>query len=177
MRKYHGKECCLFLNSTSIKTLPRGSSLAAPPRDRLRHCITRAAYPNLNSSKRGKQMFQKYKVPLVAFAVVWLSMVACTLTQEPSATTIAVSPVRMISKATSPTPLPFSICHVKTNVINGQLNLRTGPGTQYAVIVVLHEGDAFTASTSTHDWIFAKTNDHQGWINSHYTECNNTKGG
>jgi uncharacterized protein YgiM (DUF1202 family) len=122
-------------------------------------------------------MFQKYKVPLIAFVLVWLSMVACTLTQGPNATTIAVSPVRLISKATSPTPLPVSICRVQTNVNDGLLNLRAGPGTQYAVIVVLHEGDAFTTSTSTRDWIFAKTNDHQGWINFHYTECNNTKGG
>jgi len=124
-------------------------------------------------------MFQKYKVSLIAFAVVWLSMIACTLTQEPSVTTIVVSPVRMISKASSPAPLPVSICHVQTNVDNGQLNLRAGPSTQYAVIVVLHEGDAFTASTSapSHDWIFAKTNDHQGWINSDFIECNNTKGG
>ena len=124
-------------------------------------------------------MLQKNKIPAVAFAVAWLSMLACSLTQEPSAAVSAASPTHMTSKPTaSPTPLPSPICHVKTNVINGQLNLRSGPGTQYAVIVVLHEGDAFTASTSTHDWIFARTNDHhEGWINSHFIQCNNTQGG
>jgi len=48
-------------------------------------------------------MLQKYRVPFIAFVVAWLSILACTLTQQPGATIFAVSPVYLKTKA-SPTP-------------------------------------------------------------------------
>ncbi len=117
--RYHGKERCLFLDSTSIKTLPAGRAW------RLLHetgCVIASPVlptQKFSSSRRGTHKLQKNKIPDVAFAVACLAMLACSLTQEPSAAVSAASPTPMTSKATaSPTPLPSPICHVKTNVIN-----------------------------------------------------------
>ena len=122
---------------------------------------------------------------LIAIMIIPVLIFACTLTDENDASvTLSTQGIKTQQLATmpaaSPTPSPISSCHVQTNVDNGRLNLRAGPGTQYPVILILHEGDVFTASTSTpsHDWIFAETNDHhEGWINSHFVQCNNSQGG
>lgn len=45
------------------------------------------------------------------------------------------------SPAPSPTP---QVCKVSTGYDNGRLNLRTGPGVEYAVIRVLAEGEVLT---------------------------------
>ena len=122
-------------------------------------------------------MLPKNKISVAALAIVWLSMIACTLTEGANAAILTPSPTSWVPKATpSPTSQSLS-CHVKTYVNNGQLNLRAGPGTEFAVIVVLREGDAVTALASTNNWMKAEINDHIGWINSHYIECNRSNGG
>ena len=115
-------------------------------------------------------MHQNYKTISVAFAVVWLSMIACTLTQQPSATPVDPPPVQLAS-TTSSTPQSLS-CRVMTHVNDGQLNLRSGPGTQYAVLAVLHEGDPIQVSTSSADWLLANANGHSGWVNRYFIACN-----
>ena len=122
-------------------------------------------------------MLPKNKISVAAFAIAWLSIIACTLTEGANAAILTPSPTSWVPKATpSPTSQSLS-CHVKTYVDKGQINLRAGPGTEFAVIVVLHEGDPINALVSANNWIKAKINNRVGWINSHYIECNNSNGG
>jgi len=121
---------------------------------------------------------------LIVLAVISVFIFACTLTNENGASVASsTQAIKTQQPANMPvassTPSLLSSCYVQTNVGNGRLNLRAGPGTQYPVIIVMHEGDAFTASTSTpsRDWITASINDHQGWVNSHFIQCNNSQGG
>ena len=118
-------------------------------------------------------MHQNYKTISVAFAVVWLSMIACTLTQQSSATPVDPSPFHLASTKAASSPAPqFLSCRVMTHVKDGQLNLRSGPGTQYAVLTVLHEGDPIQVSTSSADWLLANANGHSGWVNRYFIACN-----
>ena len=118
-------------------------------------------------------MHQNYKTISVAFAVVWLFMIACTLTQQPSATPVEPSPFHLASKKATPSPtLQSLLCRVMTHANDGQLNLRSGPGTQYAVLAVLHEGDPVQVSISSADWLPANANGHSGWVNRYFIACN-----
>ena len=59
-------------------------------------------------------------------------------------------------------------CTVQTGVPSGYLNLRTGAGTQYAVIRVLNEGESLTV-TKFGAWLeVSDQQGNQGYVNSHY---------
>ena len=88
-----------------------------------------------------------------------------TATAQPSATATNQNnnDVNLIS-----TPAPQ--CTVSTGIDAGALNLRTGPGTQYGVIRVLHEGEVLTV-TARGAWL--KVRDSQGargYVNSRYCQ-------
>jgi uncharacterized protein YgiM (DUF1202 family) len=122
-------------------------------------------------------MLPKNKIPAAALAIVWLSMMASSLTEGANATILLPSPTDWAPKATpSPTSQPLS-CHVKTHVSNGQLNLRAGPGMQYAVLAILHEDEPIQVSTSSADWLFVETNHLSGWVKSCFVKCNHFLGG
>ena len=59
-------------------------------------------------------------------------------TAEPTATAITATP-RSVQADPTATPTPLT-CKISTGVPAGSLNLRTGPGTKYAVARVLSEG-------------------------------------
>lgn len=87
-----------------------------------------------------------------------------TTTASPSATA-TINPVQKVEQGT-PTPRPA--CTVSTNVPLGYLNLRSGPGTDYAVIGLLHEGETLTVIRRG-AWLEVETTDHlAGWVNGRY---------
>lgn len=76
------------------------------------------------------------------------------------------SPTRLPTHTPSPTPLT---CTVFTGAPGGSLNLRSGPGTSYSVLVVLTEGQAVTVLPGvSENWIQIQTGTYTGWINSTY---------
>lgn len=58
-------------------------------------------------------------------------------------------------------------CTVTTGVPDGDLNLRTGAGTEYAVIDTLKEGDVLTVIADG-DWMEVTFNGRRGFINGQY---------
>jgi uncharacterized protein YraI len=54
-----------------------------------------------------------------------------------------------------------------------RLNLRSGPGTQYGIIVAMPRGTAFIATERTADgaWLFGATPDNQGWTARRFLNC------
>jgi len=68
----------------------------------------------------------------------------------------------------TPTPT-LTTCTVKTGVPAGNLNIRTGAGTSYAVISLLQEGQVLTLTGDKRGaWIEVTNNHLTGWINSKY---------
>lgn len=114
--------------------------------------------------------------PLIAITIP-IFIFACTLTNGSTAS--GASSVQTI-QAQQPTstqvasPTPSATCRVRTNVAQGQLNLRSGPGVQYSVLAVLSEGETLSdesASSSVwhKDWLYVKTQyGRTGWVNSNY---------
>jgi uncharacterized protein YgiM (DUF1202 family) len=67
----------------------------------------------------------------------------------------------------SPSPTP-QICTVQTGFPSGNLNLRSGPGTRYAVVRVLHEGEILTV-TELGTWLEVSDNQgNQGYVNPRF---------
>lgn len=106
-------------------------------------------------------------LPLAAFALITLAcmepvLLAPTPTEAPAAL------------ATTPTPIPRQsptaqdTCTVSTGVPAGYLNLRAGPGMEYAVLRVLNEGEVLTIVTpgAWHEVTDAEGN--TGYVNSTY---------
>lgn len=93
-----------------------------------------------------------------------------TPTAEPATATVldkTTSAKETSQPTTSPT-LAATSCTVKTGVPAGFLNLRTGPGTEYAVIRVLSEGERLQIVTWG-DWNEVTATDGvSGYVNSNY---------
>jgi uncharacterized protein YgiM (DUF1202 family) len=73
--------------------------------------------------------------------------------------------VTKLQKAAFPTP---QTCTVQTGVSSGYLNLRTGAGTQYALVRVLSEGEILTV-IKFGTWLeVSDGRGNQGYVNSNY---------
>jgi uncharacterized protein YgiM (DUF1202 family) len=70
-----------------------------------------------------------------------------------------------------PTAVPTVQCTVK-NVVG--LNLRAGPGTEFASVAKLEAAEVLAASgrSTEGDWVaIARSDGVQGWVNSNYVDC------
>lgn len=56
----------------------------------------------------------------------------------------------------------------ETNYTTANLNLRTGPGTSYAVVVVIPKGSAVTIGTPSNGWVKASYYDKTGYVSTAY---------
>jgi uncharacterized protein YgiM (DUF1202 family) len=66
------------------------------------------------------------------------------------------------------TPSPVETCRVATGYPNGRLNFRSGPGTSYAVLHTVNEGEVLTV-TERGDWLnVTDRNGARGYVHSHY---------
>jgi uncharacterized protein YgiM (DUF1202 family) len=98
---------------------------------------------------------------LAAEAVTAMPEEVITPTDVPPTPTVVVEP----------TAAPTAQCTVK-NVIG--LNLRAGPGTEFASVTKLEAAEALTATgrSTEGDWVAITRNDGvQGWVNSNYVDC------
>lgn len=113
----------------------------------------------------------------ILFILLPLLVMACTLTAQ-SAVMSATSLTEQIQTA-SPTRTPAPLmCHVKTGIEVGALNLRTCGDTDCPVLIVLHEGETLTQTKAqaVNSWLAVKTaNGLTGWANSKYLNCEVTK--
>jgi uncharacterized protein YgiM (DUF1202 family) len=86
-----------------------------------------------------------------------------TPTPAPSVTAI---PTHSNMERVEPTPRP-STCTVSTGVPAGNLNIRSGPGTAYPVIGLLHEGESLQV-IGAGAWLEVIAGNLSGHINSKY---------
>lgn len=83
--------------------------------------------------------------------------------------TPATTGTAQLSQVATIEPTPYPSCTVQTGVPAGNLNIRTGAGTQYAVIGLLREGQRLTLTGTRQDgWIEVITGNLSGWINERY---------
>lgn len=118
-----------------------------------------------------------YLLPLLVLACTLTAQVT-PLSQDGRGVIVAqtVKPTKQTQTAIL-TPAP-NICHVKTGINAGALNLRTCGGTDCPVLIVLHEGATLTQTEQepVNEWMEVITaGGLQGWVNSNYTDCEVTK--
>ncbi len=123
---------------------------------------------------------------LIMFVVLFVVLSGCDPYQGvyPEPTRIA-TPTAAVSVETATQPAtdqpistPHPSCTVTTGVPAGYLNIRSGPGMQYAVIDILSEGDVLTPTRNRADgWIEVTANHPRdgfasltGWINGRYCQ-------
>jgi uncharacterized protein YgiM (DUF1202 family) len=109
---------------------------------------------------------------------IWLLAAICLLILLTSCSAAVSLPTTPTSAATAmeftvnkpqntPSPTPQT-CIVQTGVPSGYLNLRTGAGTQYAVIRVVNEGETLTV-TQFGTWLkVLDAQGNQGYVNSDF---------
>jgi uncharacterized protein YgiM (DUF1202 family) len=91
-------------------------------------------------------------------------LVAVAPTARPTATTTILSTKLSVTPSSTPQP----ICTVATGYQTGKLNLRKGPGTNYAVIRVLADGESLHV-IARGAWLKVITRqDETGFINSKF---------
>jgi len=109
---------------------------------------------------------------LIAAVILLGIMAGCNPYEVQSTTTATAEPNQTAAASVTPpkiaTPTPET-CTVRTNVPDGKLNLRTGPGTNYSVIRVLAEGEVVTV-IERGAWLEVSTRNRTGFIHSHYCE-------
>ena len=124
-----------------------------------------------------KRFFDLFKW-LIAAMVLAVLLTSCNpyegLNTSPTVTTAATAKATATTIPTvskSPTSAPV-ICIVQTGIDAGNLNIRTGAGTSYAVIGLLREGQALTLTDERprDGWIQVTADDVTGWINGSYCE-------
>jgi uncharacterized protein YgiM (DUF1202 family) len=97
---------------------------------------------------RTEQRAVKFFAWLTAGYALLIILTSCSPLQAPPVSTgtpAAAATADLQSEVTTPTPP--QLCTVSTGYDNGLLNMRTGPGTKYAVLRVLREGDVLTVTT------------------------------
>ncbi len=115
---------------------------------------------------------------LVAACFVLFALLACGGGDEPSSeppppppTNTPVPPAAnapeptATSRPVSPTDTPVSAPHFTVN--SAQVNVRTGPGTAFAIVGTVEQGDRFDISgrNAAGDWLeFCCVNGQRGWI-------------
>ncbi len=107
----------------------------------------------------------------IVFLLLLFSSLACGLLENVSQITPATTRAPYSTPSFVPSPAP---CLVRTGIEDGGLlNLREGPGVNYAPVRVLHEGDVILLlGVPTHDdWQFVKADSIDGWANAHFIDC------
>jgi len=119
--------------------------------------------------------------PRTFFYLLPLLMLACTLTTQETLMSATLLPER--TATTHPTqtltPAPL-LCHVKTGIDAGALNMRACGGTDCPVLIVLHEGETLTQTEqeAVNGWMEIQTlSGLRGWLNSEFTDCPAVKAG
>lgn len=107
-----------------------------------------------------------------------LLALACTLS---SAGMIEPFPTKQLVPSPIATMLRVQITQQATRthethackVTAQSLHLRAMPGTSAQVIAYLHSGDLLTVlpDPASDNWIHVESEDHTGWVNSKYTNC------
>lgn len=106
---------------------------------------------------------------LVAACFVLFALLACGGGDEPSSEqppTATNAPVpTATNRPASPTDTPVSVPYFTVN--SAQVNVRTGPGTVFAIVGTVEQGDRFDISgrNAAGDWLeFCCVNVQRGWI-------------
>lgn len=114
--------------------------------------------------------------------ITFTEILTPSLTQTPSPTqtasptpsqTLAQTPSPSLTQILSPTPAPIT-CKVITGILNGSLNVRSGPDVNFPAIGALLEGEqvVILGNPDIHaitGWIFIiREPDLKGWVNSSY---------
>jgi uncharacterized protein YgiM (DUF1202 family) len=87
-----------------------------------------------------------------------------------SSPTPSPSPTVTATQSEVTTPSPVETCTVTTGYDNGRLNFRSGPGTQYAVLRLLSEGDVLQI-VMRGAWLRVSTRENlTGYINGNYCQ-------
>jgi hypothetical protein len=104
---------------------------------------------------------------ILAAFVSSCSPLAAIATSEPTAAPIAATAAPIEARPDrNPTPSPIT-CTVQTGVPAGNLNIRSGPGTAYPVIGLLHEGESLQV-IGAGAWLEVIAGNLSGHINSKY---------
>jgi len=111
----------------------------------------------------------------ILFFLLPLLLLACTLTAQGAVMSPMPLPEQTATAQPTQTLAPApNICHVKTGINAGALNLRTCGGIDCPVLIVLHEGEILiqTEQEPVNEWIeVIMTGGVRGWLNSTYTDC------
>ena len=110
----------------------------------------------------------------IVFLLLLFSSLACGLLENVSQTSPATTRAPYSTPSSVPSP---ALCLVRTGIEDGGLlNLREGPGVNYAPVRVLHEGEMILLlGAPTHDgWQSVKADSIEGWVNAHFIDCSMT---
>ena len=88
-----------------------------------------------------------------------------TRTQTATQTATMIVPTELLQDLL---PTPETLVKVRTSVNNGSLNLRIGPGTKYAVLQVLSEGQELVFLECVGDWALVSTVEVEGYVYGGY---------
>ena len=116
-----------------------------------------------------KRIFDFYLWFIAAICLLILLTSCSAAVALPTTPTSAATAIKFtVNKPqTNPSPTPQT-CTVQTGVPTGYLNLRTGAGTDYAVIRVVNEGETLTV-IHFDTWLeVLDAQGHQGYVNSNY---------
>ncbi|MCL4860873.1 MAG: SUMF1/EgtB/PvdO family nonheme iron enzyme [Caldilineaceae bacterium] len=116
--------------------------------------------------------------PTLNFDQLLATAVAATLINQPTATASTTrTPTRTPapSPTNPPTRTPTPPSQPAIAVINSQLNVRQGPGTEYAIIGQVNEGQRFpiTAKNQAGSWWRLDYNGQAGWVAGQYVTAQN----
>jgi hypothetical protein len=106
---------------------------------------------------------------LIVLTLLIYSLAACSPYADlvPTAAAEPTASKQGNTHVTLPTPT-LETCIVQTGIPSGSLNLRTGTGTQYAVIRVLNEGETLTVLAAGSWLAVMDSAGNQGYVNSHF---------
>jgi hypothetical protein len=84
-----------------------------------------------------------------------------TLTESP----ISTHPLLLLPTSTSPGTPTATLTGLKYCVVPNLLNLRSGPGINYSIVVIEGQGSCFQATARSDDsnWVYINTGKYAGW--------------
>jgi len=103
----------------------------------------------------------------MCFVLLAACSIPATGTATPTATALPISTQAQIPISTSTytqTPSP-TLAGLKYCVVPNLLNLRSGPGIQYSIVVIEAQGTCFqvTARNEDSSWVYINTGKYTGW--------------
>jgi uncharacterized protein YgiM (DUF1202 family) len=101
------------------------------------------------------------------------SMPTATGTATPTQTELPISTQLQLPTSTS-TEIPATptLAGLKYCVVPNLLNLRSGPGIQYSIVVIEGQGSCFQVTARNEDasWVYIDTGKHAGWAYVKYLQ-------